>query len=106
MEARVRQLAADLAAAIRDARKAGYSIEWPSGPEGLSSIAISETGRVVIASGAPEPDVAVEAAGLSGEVFSDPLELVADAREGVAVAPLILPDQKFKKRAIKSSSNQ
>jgi hypothetical protein len=106
MEARVRQLAADLAAAIRDAKKAGYSIEWPSSPEGLSSIAISETGRVVIASVVVEPEVLAEASSLSGEPLSDLPELAPDAREGVAVAPLILPDQKFKKRAIKPSSDQ
>jgi hypothetical protein len=44
-EADVREAAAGLAAAIEAARAAGYAVAWPSRPEGLAAIAISQTGR-------------------------------------------------------------
>ena len=45
-EKAVRDAAASLHAAIVDARKAGFAVVWPRAVDGLTSIAISETGKV------------------------------------------------------------
>ncbi|MDP1867001.1 MAG: hypothetical protein Q8L13_11760 [Bradyrhizobium sp.] len=42
----VRSAATALQKAIADAHKAGYRVAWPSRPEDLGAIAISETGKV------------------------------------------------------------
>lgn len=45
-EKNIRQAAARLADAIEDGRKAGLRVVWPANAEGLTAIAISETGKV------------------------------------------------------------
>jgi hypothetical protein len=47
-EAAVRSAAEALDAAIVKARAAGLVVAWPSRPEGLSAIAISETGKAKV----------------------------------------------------------
>jgi hypothetical protein len=51
-ERAIRSAARSLADAIGEGRKAGLAIAWPSRPEDLSTIAISETGKVAAE---PEP---------------------------------------------------
>jgi len=46
IETAVRDTAAALHAAIKSAVDAGYRIGWPSSPDGLLSIAVSETAKV------------------------------------------------------------
>ena len=59
----VRKAAGDLATAIKAAREAGFAVTWPSNPDGLPSIGISETGKakatVVVTT---DSDVSPEAA--------------------------------------------
>lgn len=45
-EKAVRDAAVALHKAISDAKSAGLAVLWPSSPEGLAGIAISETGEV------------------------------------------------------------
>lgn len=112
METLVRKLAADLAAAIRDARKAGYSVEWPSRPEDLDRIAISETGRV-----AKEADPLAMVKGINQSLFkgfSEPSASPAVSGEGWvedlplenASVPALAPEPTFKKRGLKPSTDQ
>lgn len=44
-EKRVREAGAAFAAAVRDARKAGYSVPWPSNVDAADNLGISETGK-------------------------------------------------------------
>ena len=100
MEAVVRKLAADLAAAIRDARREGYSVEWPSRPEDLDRIAISETGRVVTATVATsEKQYEVIGHIEPVSIASDPLP------EELTAAPIDAPEP-AKKPRFKPSAEQ
>lgn len=46
-EKAVRDIAVALLTAIQEAREAGMVVVWPSRPEGLSAIAVSETAKAV-----------------------------------------------------------
>lgn len=56
-ETAVRDAAQALHLAITDAREAGLYVAWPSSPEGLPGIAVSETKRVADRDPAAAPPV-------------------------------------------------
>ena len=100
MDAIIRKHAADLAAAIRDAKREGYSVDWPSRPEDLERIAISQTGRVAIATvDAPEKQYEVIGYLAPGSITSEPLP------EELTAAPIDAPEP-AKKPRFKSSTEQ
>jgi hypothetical protein len=69
VERKLRETAAALLSAVNEARAEGLSVQWPSRPEGLASLAISETARFAPAVDGPRIGVTVPADGVTRETF-------------------------------------
>lgn len=68
-EQKVREAAAALLLAVSDAKAAGLVIQWPSKPEGLASLAISQTGKISRATGVPLEFITAPADGVMREAY-------------------------------------
>lgn len=66
-EKAVREAADALQSAIAAAKADGFVIDWPRSPEGLSAIAISETGKASVTVGVNTRDVDPALAAKAGE---------------------------------------
>jgi hypothetical protein len=76
IEQAVRDAAAALSVAIIAAREAGYFVQWPSSPDGLAGIAISETRKAGLT-------VQVNTPGVAADVTERAREAAQKAADGV-----------------------